>query len=381
MENDETLHVQAPYVVAIGGGKGGVGKSVVALNLAVAMSHLGARVSLVDADLGSANLHTMLGIDRPVRTLQALVEGQVESLQELNVSTTIPGLSLIPGSAAVPGAANLQHTRKKKLLRHIAKLDADVVVIDCGAGVHYNVVDFFTSANLQLLVATPQLVSMQNAYGFMKACIYRTLQQAAQHAGKAQLFESSSERSELENLPRLFERLAVNEPELAQAMRALLAQQQVALIGNQLSDEREANALRALSRMFQDFLCLNVPVLGCLQRRDRIHASVTRRKPFVLDQHDAESTLLLDIAEAYLPMRPHKEGHERPFVKAASPSAVPLPSRLPHAPPAPRDTSGATPSTGVRNVRVLRVSPASPSQRAAAAGGDSLRPKQARPGV
>jgi flagellar biosynthesis protein FlhG len=333
MESRETLATQGPYVIAVGGGKGGVGKSVVALNLAVAMAQLGARVSLVDADLGSANLHTMLGIDRPGQTLQALLDGHAQSLNELRIATEIPRLSLVAGSTAVPGAANLQHARKMKLLRHVDKLDADVVIVDCGAGVHFNVIDFFTRADLHLLVATPQLVSLQNAYGFLKACVYRMLHQRAQAAGKAQLFESASDNSEVETLSRLLERLAVNDAELADELRATLDACQFALIGNQLSDPRESKALNALSRMFGDFLTLQVPVLGCLLRRDRIHAAVTRRKPFVLDASDAESTMLMEIAQAYLGMQrsaaaPHRQpvvraGVRDPFAQAASRCALP----------------------------------------------------------
>ena len=332
---------QAPFVVAVGGGKGGVGKSVVALNLALAMAKLGARVTAVDADLGSANLHTLLGIDHPGETLQALLDGRVDNLAEVCVATGQPNLTLVPGSVAVPGAANLHHNRKQKLLRHIAKLEADVVVVDCGAGIHFNVVDFFAAADAQLLVATSQLVSLQNAYGFLKAALYRVLRQRAHDSGRVELFEEATTQSEVETVRQLLDRIIPHDPALAEDLRNVLAASRYSLIGNLLQDARELNALHALSRMIGDFLTLRVPVLGGLLRRDRIHAAVTRRRPFVLDgANDPESKLLMQIADSYLSLQrtaarlddthAADTGGRRPdpFDRAASNTAVPLPAAL-----------------------------------------------------
>jgi flagellar biosynthesis protein FlhG len=291
-------------VVAVGGGKGGVGKSVVAANLAVALAKHGARVIAVDADLGSANLHTLFGIDHPRASLQALIEGRSERLEDLTIESGVPRLRLVAGSVALPGAANLQHARKQKLLRHIAKLNADVVVVDCGAGVHYNVVDFFAAADLQLLVSSGQLISLQNAYGFLKASLYRTLRQRANEAGRAQLLEPSGERSEVETMQKLLERVRASDAGLADALRQLLEQTRVWLLGNQLADPRELNALHSLSRMIGDFLSVRVPVLGGLCRRDKIHAAVSRRRPFLVETgNDPESQLLLALAASLLERR------------------------------------------------------------------------------
>jgi flagellar biosynthesis protein FlhG len=339
---------QRPYAIAVGGGKGGVGKSVIALNLALAMTKLGARVTLVDADLGSANLHTMLGIDHPGVTLQALFDGRARELAEVCIATGFQNLQLVPGSVAVPGAANLQHARKLKLIRQLDKLDCDVVVLDCGAGIHFNVLDFFTTADLQLLVVTPQLVSLQNAYGFLKAGVYRLLRRRAQQLGKAELVDGATDNTEIETVHKLLGTVAASDRELARALYAVLNDARVVLLGNQLGDAREKNALHALSRMISDFLCLRVPVLGALSRKDRIHAAVSRRRPFVADSSEPEAKLLLQLAERFLNERAAPRGRERdttgdfeladsggrrdPFARAASNTAVPppLPTALSH---------------------------------------------------
>lgn len=290
-----------PLAIAVGGGKGGVGKSMLAANLGVAIAHLGGRAVLVDADLGSANLHTMLGIDRPGPTLRALLEREVDELAEVVVPTGIQGLELVPGSVAIPGAANLGHGRKLKLLRHIARLDADVVIIDCGAGVHFNVLDFYNAADLHLVVATPQLISLQNAYGFCKAAVYRLLRQTTRNAAERQLVDSAPTSTETERVRDLLGRLEGHDASLALHLRHQIDHYNLQLIGNQVGDRAELNPVHALARMLSDFLTLRVPVVGALRQSARVHQSVTRRVPFLsAAPGDRESRLLLSLAERYL---------------------------------------------------------------------------------
>lgn len=160
-------------VISFGGGKGGVGKSMLAGNVAVALAQSGLEVILVDADLGAANQHTLFGVDRPRKGLQDFLDRQVESLAEAASETQVPKLRLVVGTGAVPNAANIHHAQKLKLMRHIRGAEADVVVVDVGAGSSHNTVDFFDLGDARVLVATAQLTSIQNAYAFLKAAVLR----------------------------------------------------------------------------------------------------------------------------------------------------------------------------------------------------------------
>src|SRR5262249_13892687 len=160
----------------------------------------------------------------------------VASLQEVVIPSGHARVDLVPGSIAVPGAANVHHARKLKLLRHLRSLDAELVVVDCGAGIHFNVLDFFGAADACIVVANAQLVSLQNAYGFLKAAIYRVLRQRAAAFGKGELLESSSDASETETLRQVLERLAPRDPALSQFLHDGLSTLKVSLLGNQLSD-------------------------------------------------------------------------------------------------------------------------------------------------
>ncbi len=164
-------------IIAVGGGKGGVGKSVLSIALGVALSKRGERVILVDLDLGAANLHTYLGIMGHTPSLADFVLKRVSSLQEILVPTDLDNLHLISGAEFVPGMANPAHWMKLKIIRHIKALDADYIIIDLGAGVHFNILDFFGMADRGIVITAPEPGAVMNAYGFIKASFHRRLQQ------------------------------------------------------------------------------------------------------------------------------------------------------------------------------------------------------------
>ncbi len=165
----------AATIWAIGGGKGGVGKSAIAANLGVVLAQAGHRVALVDADLGGANLHTLLGMPSPPRTLSDFVGRRVEQLDDVMTQTRVQGLWLVSGARAFVEIANLKYATKERLLRHVRALPADHVILDLGAGSSFNVLDFFLAARHGLLVVVPEPTSVENAYHFLKAAFFRKL--------------------------------------------------------------------------------------------------------------------------------------------------------------------------------------------------------------
>jgi MinD-like ATPase involved in chromosome partitioning or flagellar assembly len=167
-----------PDVWAIAGGKGGVGKSVVAANLAVSVVRRGLTCLLIDADLGGGNQHTLFGVEAPRVTLDAFLSGDERELTAVAARTRYPGLSLIFARCDALGSANPKHAQKQRLLRHIAKAAVDVVILDLGAGTTLNTLDLFLSARVQLVVTTPELTAIQNAYGFIKCASQRAQAQA-----------------------------------------------------------------------------------------------------------------------------------------------------------------------------------------------------------
>src|SRR5688572_29976052 len=97
---------------SVGGGKGGIGKSLLTASLGWQLAQLGKRVVMVDADLGGANLHTCLGIPNPERTLGEFIRRQVPSIEDVLVETGIPNLRLISGASDFLSAANINYAQK-----------------------------------------------------------------------------------------------------------------------------------------------------------------------------------------------------------------------------------------------------------------------------
>lgn len=170
---------RARRVVAVGGGKGGIGKSLVSANLGIALAQRGSRVVLVDADLGGANLHTCLGVAQPRVSLSDFIEKRVDRLEDVVVPTGYERLDLISGAMDELDAANPKHSQKTKLLRHLKTLDVDYVLLDLGAGTSFNVIDFFLIADIGVVVMLPEPTSIENAYRFIKAAFFRRLQTLA----------------------------------------------------------------------------------------------------------------------------------------------------------------------------------------------------------
>ena len=178
-------------IIAVGGGKGGIGKSMVSANLGVALAQAGHKVLLVDADLGGANLHTCLGVGPPESTLSDFLRRGKANLEEVMVATGVPGLSLIAGAQDSLDAANLKYAQKQKLLRTLLAQTADYLILDLGAGTSFNTLDFFLLADHGLLVVLPEPTSVENAYRFVKAAFFRKLQQVESQYGIQDLVEGA----------------------------------------------------------------------------------------------------------------------------------------------------------------------------------------------
>ena len=170
---------RARRVIAVGGGKGGIGKSLLSANLGIALARRGAKVVLVDLDLGGANLHTCLGVGQPQVTLGDYIDRKVANLDDVLVPTHHERLSLVSGAMDGLDAANPKHGQKTKLIRNLRLLDVDYVLLDLGAGTAFNVLDFFLVADTGLVVMLPEPTSIENAYRFIKAAFYRRLQALA----------------------------------------------------------------------------------------------------------------------------------------------------------------------------------------------------------
>ncbi|MFQ5587177.1 MAG: P-loop NTPase, partial [Thermodesulfobacteriota bacterium] len=163
-------------VISVASGKGGVGKSVVVTNLGLLLSRQGRRVVLADLDVGGADIHILFGEFNPATTITDFIYGRVDSLEEVVYPLVFPRLSIIPGTGDTLATANMPFARKKRLINHLKRVDADVIIVDVGAGTGFHALDFFLMADRHLTVATPDPTSVLDLYRFVKlAAIRRVL--------------------------------------------------------------------------------------------------------------------------------------------------------------------------------------------------------------
>ncbi len=162
-------------ILPIGSGKGGVGKTLFSANLGVCLARHGKTVILVDLDLGSSNLHTVMGIKNKYPGIGSFIYKHEESLESLVVETGIPQLYLIPGDSLFSGTANLQFFMKRRIIKELSNLVADYVILDLGAGSAYNTIDFFLTSLNGIVITTPETTAILNAYSFLKTALFRLI--------------------------------------------------------------------------------------------------------------------------------------------------------------------------------------------------------------
>ena len=278
-----------PRIIAVAGGKGGVGKSTIAVNLAVALGRLGHRVTLVDADLGAANLHTMLGVLNPTIGMGDFLDRRVDTLDALKTPVLIPTLSLVSGTSR-PGAANLAKPDKLRLLDAIAHLDADCVVVDVGAGSSFNVVDFVSAADHKLLVLTPQLPSLHNAYALLKACVHRVVRRLALDDIEQHLIDAALGRdTRARTIPQLLDVLRPLDGVLTVRIAETLGRFGVAIIANQVETASDAGALSRMSPLIHDHLLLQAPLIATIRRSTALAGSLRAGMGTIVGADDGAS--------------------------------------------------------------------------------------------
>jgi flagellar biosynthesis protein FlhG len=164
-------------VISVASGKGGVGKSVVSVNLALVLARMGKQVVLADLDVGGADAHVMVGLLNPLLTLTDFLNHRIEHLDDLAQRLSIdPNLRIIPGTGDTLATANMTYAQKKRLIRNFQNIRADVIIVDIGAGASYHTLDFFLMADHHITVATPDPTSVLDLYRFIKlAAIRRVL--------------------------------------------------------------------------------------------------------------------------------------------------------------------------------------------------------------
>ena len=178
--NETPANRETPTIIPIAGGKGGVGKSLIAANLAIVLARLGHKTIGIDLDLGAANLHSCLGLSggTPPGMARFLRSADRAPLDSYLARTPHRNLHLLAGDEGNPFLAQLNVAQQRRLVQQIRALPAEYVILDLGAGSSFSTLDFFRIAHKGLLVTTPEITSLQNLMNFLKNLAFRVIEHA-----------------------------------------------------------------------------------------------------------------------------------------------------------------------------------------------------------
>ncbi|MGW8272488.1 MAG: nucleotide-binding protein [Thermodesulfovibrionales bacterium] len=268
---------------AIAGGKGGTGKSFITSSVGSYLAGAGKRVILVDADLGGANLHSFLGISRPRHSLSDFFDSK-SSLGDLVVNAGISDLGLISGDLHSLDSDNVKHAQKQKLHRHMRGLDADYVLVDLGAGSHYNTIDTFLLADKMIMVIVPEITAIENMYQYLKNVLFRKLKGTLAEYGLKEIVQDAWKKRSthnIKNLRDLIDYLRGVSANVRDILDRELSPFRIYLVLNQVRSNQDIAIGASVKSVCIKYFGIHAHYVGYVEYDDCIWGCVNRRQPFL----------------------------------------------------------------------------------------------------
>ena len=289
----------APLIIAVGGGKGGVGKSLIASNLAAKLARTGFRVAALDLDCGGSNLHTYFGMNSPEHCLgEFIVQGKCE-LRDVLVQTPIDGLMVAASQRddAWSVADALAGVGLTRLWAGILSLGArrdldgfDIVLLDLGAGTARHTIDLFACAHMGLITALPEPTSVENAYLFLRTTLFRLFEHAGgrlsapdqvQEIIRALNFDApgQAQRSYTDKLRMLYQ----GNPGIVGPLASVLSGRVAGIVVNQIRSQADIDIGKAMEMAAQRYFGFTSAFLGYLNYDEAAWKSLRNRRLLLMD--------------------------------------------------------------------------------------------------
>jgi len=267
----------------IGGGKGGTGKSFLTANLGILLARQRFKTLLIDADLGAANLHTIIGLSHPDRSLSDFINKRFLTLEETVLETPIPNLFLVSGASNKLDIANLAYEQKTKMLRAISRLDYHYILLDLSSGTSFNTIDFFTLSDSGIFVCCPEPTSIENFYRLVRSVYIRKIRQIlkAYHFRKlAEEAEVRNPKAIINNPEYLLDILKEIDLERGRMIERILQAFQFKLVLNQVRKQDNPKIGGLICKIVEKHLGLRIQFLGNVGFDERVHDELCKKAPF-----------------------------------------------------------------------------------------------------
>jgi flagellar biosynthesis protein FlhG len=260
------------HIIPVASGKGGVGKSLFAANLAIALGQSGKNVVLADLDLGGSNLHLILGIRNVKAGIGIFLNEAKADFNDLILETDYPNVRFIPGDAEIPGIANISTGQKRKLINRLLALETEYLILDLGAGTSSHIVDFFLLSKQGIILSTPSPTAIVNAYLFLKNAVFRIIHKSLIKggAGESYLQGLIKQTGSLQRfyVKDVLKKISSIDPVSSQNLQEAFASFRPRLVFNMLLDPKDAEKSHKLRRSCQQYLETDLEHLGIMYRDD-----------------------------------------------------------------------------------------------------------------
>lgn len=307
-------------VWAVGGGKGGVGKSLVASSLALSLARQGNRVVAADLDLGGANLHTALGVELPKQTLSDFFSDRATELSQLIVETALPRLSILSGAQDAVGVTNISEAQRNLFVQKVRTIDTDYVMLDLGAGTAFHTLDFFLAADIGIITVLPEPTSIENTYRFIKSAYFRALYLSPALTDVRSLIEMAMDSKNplgIKSPSDLYREVNRSSPESAVRLKREIERFRPKLIVNQARTQTDADIGNSIKTVCKKYFGIDIDYLGALDYDSSVWQSVRRKKPLLTEFPNSK---LVSTIEHMTQTLLSRFGHERNEIFSHSPS-------------------------------------------------------------
>ena len=272
------------HILAIGGGKGGTGKSLITASMGICLAQRGNDVLLIDADLGTANLHTFLGLEPPKLSLSDFVSKKESTISDIITKTGINNLKLISGAKDMIGIANLSYGQKAKILNNIKKLNYRYILLDLGPGTSFNILDFFLISHCGILITSPEPTSIENTYRFTKGLLFRHLRKTiSKKVVRALIDNGIRERNgnKFESVFDLLETIETIEPSLGDTISRYLSTLDIKLIVNQVRTSKDRSIGEKMAIAIKKSFGIPIDFLGNVSHDNKVRKGLLQKKPLI----------------------------------------------------------------------------------------------------